>query len=161
MLKFTQLNKIIITYLFVNYNMTSNKNLNSTIRNIFKNPKGDPLHGDCITYATALTEYYNGQGVFCVYVPSHDEYRSIHAAAVINNNYYDVRGKITKNDLIGEQMMVMRRQHKKYITDNGINESLVQHLKSESEIITSEEAREFNIFKEDLYNEILNKLKSN
>ena len=141
--------------------MASDKNLNDTIKHMFKNPTGNPLQGDCITYATALTEYYNGQGVFCVYVPDRDEYRSIHAAAVINNDFYDIRGKITKNDLIGEQMMVMRRQHKKYISDNGINESLVQHLKSESEIISPEKAREFNIFKEDLYNLILKKLNSN
>lgn len=141
--------------------MVSDKNLNDTIKDIFENPTGNPLQGDCITYATALTEYYNGQGVFCVYVPSRDKYRSIHAAATINDNYYDVRGKISENDLIGEQMMVMRRQHKKYIADNGINESLVQHLKSESEIISPEEAREFNIFKEDLYSLILKKLKSN
>lgn len=141
--------------------MSSNKSLDSTIRNIFKNPVGNPLHGDCITYATALKKYYNGQGIYCVYVPSHNKYKSIHAAAMINNRYYDVRGEVTKNDLIGEQMMVMRRRHKKYIANHGINESLVQHLKSESEIINSEEAREFEIFKEGLYNKILKKLNSN
>jgi hypothetical protein len=135
--------------------MSPSSNIKNKIRGKFSEPIGSPLHGDCLTYAVAIAEEFNGSSIFCVYIPEKQNVSSIHAGAVIDGSIYDVRGKrLTKNEIIGEQIYIMRRKHEKYILENELNNYVVQHLDEQSEELTLSRARNHKLFDKKLYHQI-------
>lgn len=135
--------------------MTSYSNIEDSISKKFDKTIGNPLHGDCLTYAVVIAEEFGGTNIFCVYVPEKQDADSIHAGAIIDGGVYDVRGKkLTKNEIIGEQIYIMRRKYEKYILDNDINNYVVRHLEEESEKMCLSRARNHRLFDKELYHRI-------
>lgn len=135
--------------------MSKNSDVENNISKIFSQPIGSPLHRDCFTYAVVIGEELGGSSIFCAYVPEKQDLDSLHACAVINGGLYDFRAeRLSKNDIIGEQMYIMRRKHEKYILENEINNRVVQHLNEESEELSLKMAKKNELFDRDLYRRI-------
>lgn len=135
--------------------MSEYSNIGDSISKKFDKTIGDPLHGDCLTYAVVIAEEFGGTNIFCVYVPEKQDSDSIHAGAIIDGGVYDVRGeKLTKNEILGEQIYIMRRKHEKYILENQINNYVVRHLEDESEELNLDKARNHRLFDDGLYHNI-------
>lgn len=138
------------------------------IQRISVNGEGRPLFGDCLTYACAFNEALNGDGIFCIFIPSRaDSDGPMHAAVKIDSSYYDARGKVEKDQMILTQYQEMRDAYKKYIRREGINEGVYQHVVDQSYLLDVEECGEMSNYDEDLFEEIyehctseLNNLKS-
>lgn len=126
------------------------------IKVVATNAPGNPIMGECLTYAVAFNDIFDGNGVFCIYVPDMESAESpMHTTVVIGDDHYDGRGKTSRNRILQEQYDVMRSDYKKYINQNQINNSLYQHLENNTEIIDSKSAKSKPIFSPDKYKQIV------
>lgn len=125
------------------------------IERISVNGKGRPLFGDCLTYACAFDKALDGDGVFCIFIPSREDSDGpMHAAVKIDSAYYDARGEVGRDQMILTQYQEMREGYKQYIRREEINEGLYQHVVDESYLLDTKECGEMSNYDEDLFEKI-------
>lgn len=124
------------------------------VERISVNAEGNPLLGDCLTYACVFSSIFKGD-IFVIYVPDKETAENpMHAATRIGSYYYDARGQVSQEQLINDQVTVIESDFDSYVDTHNINNTFT-HVKSNSEHITVKNARQIPDFNQSLYKQVL------
>lgn len=129
------------------------------VKRVSVNARGNPLLGDCLTYACVFSSMFQGD-VFMIYVPDEETAENpMHASTRVNSDHYDARGKVSRNQLITDQVKVMKSDFTSYIDNKNIND-LFAHVKNNYAYIEVDEATTIPDFNPSLYQSVYNTAES-
>lgn len=134
--------------------MESDYTVEEFVERVGVNANGKPLFGDCVSYACAYDHVLDGDGIFCIFIPSREiSDGPMHAAVKIGSKYYDARGEVQKDEMIMTQYQEMRSEYKEYIRENDI-ENLYSYVSDQCYLLDMSECVQFSNFNIDLYEDI-------
>lgn len=123
------------------------------VKRVSVNAKGNPLLGECLTYACVFSSIFEGD-LFVLYIPDNKVADNpMHAASRIGSNYYDARGTVSRDHLICDQVNVIESDFNSYINSRDID-SISGHIRSNSKHISVIDARGIPAFNSDLYSSV-------
>lgn len=123
------------------------------VERISVNAEGNPLLGDCLTYACVFSSVFKGD-VFVIYIPDMETAENpMHAATLIGSQYYDARGKVSPEQLINDQVTVIESDFDSYVDNHNIS-NIFNHVKSNSKHVTVNDARRIPDFNHRLYEKV-------
>lgn len=130
--------------------------LEQFIERVCENAAGNPLMSDCVSYAVALSEFFESEGVYCVFLPTEEKaVGSMHATVSIDGDLYDARGNISRGRLHNEQSKILMSDFGDWYNKNTIRESPIVHVDEEARLLSPEEAKNLSNFDGSIYNAVL------